>query len=408
MSVRALLAATLLLLASAVPGAAARTEAPAQTPGVTATTILLGGTAPLSGPAAAFASTATGANAYFKYVNARGGVHGRKIVYKVVDDAYDPARTVQATRELVQQDKVLAIFNSFGTENSLAVRPFLNQLRVPQLFVGSGASAIGEGYRTDPWTIGYVPSFIGEGAIYGRNIARTRPRARLAVLYEKSAYGRDLLRGLRRGLAGKARVVATQTHESTDADVSAQVAALRSSRADTLLLFTTPQYVIQSFITANKLAWRPQFYVTLASIEPTIMRIATLSAGARATAGAISMAFLKDPSNPRWARDRGVRLYRQIMRRHYPQGRVTDLYNLYGMAVAHTMVHTLRKAGRNVTRAGLLRAATHLSQRDNPFLLPGVAVRTTPRSYYPIAKAQLYRYRRGRWQPFSGLLGARG
>ena len=399
------LAAAAALAALVVPGAGA---GPQQTPGVTATTILLGGTAPLSGPAAAFAGVANGANAYFRYVNARGGVNGRRITYKIVDDAYEPARTVQATRELVERDRVFAIFNSFGTANSLAVRPYLNQLRVPHLFLGTGVSEIGEGFRRYPWSIGYVPSFVGEGAIYGRNVARTRRGARIAVLYENSEYGRDLLTGLRRGLAGRARIVATQTHAPTDPDVNSQVAALRASQATVLMLFTTPLYVIQSFIGTNKLGWRPQIYVSSPSVEPSIMRTATLSAGARATEGAISMAYLKDPTNPRWARDRGVALYRTVMRRHYPQGRVTDLYNLYGMAVAFTMTDALRRAGRNLTRVGLLRAATHLDERNNPFLLPGVAVRTSPTSYYPIAKAQLYRYRRGRWQPFSGLLGARG
>ena len=400
-----MLAVAVAVAALVVAGAAAR---PAQTPGVTSTTILLGGTAPLSGNAASFASVAHGANAYFRYVNARGGVNGRRIVYKVVDDAYDPARTVQETRELVQQDKVFAIFNSFGTANALAVRPFLNQLKVPHLFLGTGVSEIGSGYRRYPWSMGYVPSFVGEGAIYGRNIARTRPRARIAVLYESSEYGRDLLAGLRRGLAGKGRIVATQTHAQTDPEANSQLAALRTSRADVLMLFTTPLYVIQAFIQTAKLGWRPQVYVSSPAVEPSIMRTATLSAGPRATEGAISMAYLKDPTNPRWAGDRGVRLYRTIMRRHHPQGRATDLYNLYGMAVAYTMVDALRRAGRNLTRQSLLRAATHLNEKDNPFLLPGIVVRTSPRSYHPITKAQLYRYRKGRWQPFSGLLGARG
>jgi branched-chain amino acid transport system substrate-binding protein len=400
----------LVLLAAlvlAVPAASARTKAPTQTPGVTPTTVLLGGTVPLSGPAAAFGTLAPGANAYFKYVNARGGVHGRKIVYKYVDDGYEPARTVQATRELVQQDGVFALFGSVGTENNLAVRPFLNQLKVPQLFVGDGSSNIADPRRY-PWTMGYLPSYVGEGAMYGRNLARTKPQARIAVLVENSALGKDLLAGLRRGLGGKGRIVATESHSPIDPDVNSQIASLRSSRADTLVLFTTPQYVIQSFIGINKLGWRPQVFVSSISIEPTVMRIATLSTGKRTTDGAISMAWLKDPTNPRWTRDRGVRLYGQIMRRYHPEGRLSDVYHYAGMSFAFTMVNALRRAGRNLTRAGLLRAATHLQETDNPFLLPGITVQTSPTNYYPISKAQLYRYRSGRWQPFSGLLGARG
>jgi len=394
-------------IAIAVPAASARPERPAQTPGVTATTILLGGTVPLSGPAAAFGALAPGAKAYFDYVNARGGVNGRRITYKYVDDGYEPARTVQATRELVQQDGVLALFGSVGTENNLAVRAFLNQLKVPQLFVGDGSSQIASPKRY-PWTMGFLPSYVGEGAIYGRNLARTRPKARIAVLVESSALGKDLLAGLRRGLGGKGKIVAVEGHSPIDPDVASQIASLRSSRADTLMLFSTPQYVIQSFIAANKLGWRPQIFVNSISIEPTVMRTATLSTSKRVTEGAISMAWLKDPTNPRWAKDRGVLLYRQIMRRHYPEGRLTDVYNYAGMAFAFTMVDALRHAGRNLTRASLLRAATHLNETDNPFLLPGVAVNTSPAGYYPITKAQLYRYRDGLWQPFSGLLGARG
>ena len=402
------LAALVLLAALAVPGAHARTDAPRAVPGVTATTILLGGTFPLSGPAAAFGTLGPGANAYFQYVNARGGVNGRKIELRMLDDGYEPARTVQLTRQLVQEEGVFAVFASVGTANNIAVRPYLNQARVPQLFVGDGSSVLGSGFRRYPWTMGYLPSYIGEGAIYGRNIARTRPGARIAVLAENSPLGDDWVKGLRRGLAGKARIVKVQKHAPTDTDVRSQMAVLRGTRASVLLLLTTPQYVIQGFIELNRLGWRPRTYVSSISIEPSVMKIATASTNARTTEGAMSMVWLKDPTNPRWATDKGVRLYRQIMAAHCPGCRASDVYHYAGMAFAYTMVDALRRAGRDLTRESLLRAATHLNERDNPFLLPGVAVRTSPTNYYPISKAQLYRYRKGRWQPFSGLLGARG
>jgi branched-chain amino acid transport system substrate-binding protein len=398
------LAAAALLALLVLPSAAAR---PAAEPGLTPTTVLLGATVPLSGPAAAFGALAPGAKAFFDEVNARGGVNGRTIVFTYYDDGYDPARTVQLTRQLVQQDGVFAIFGSVGTANNLAVRPFLNGLQIPQLFVGDGSVDIAQPRRY-PWTMPYLPSYLGEGAMYGRNLARTKPNARIAVLVEASPLGEGLLAGLKRGLGRKGRVVATERHAPTDVDVNAQIASLRGSRADTLLLFTTPGYVIQTFIQLNKLAWRPQVIVNSISIEPTVMRTASLSTNARTTEGAISMAWLKDPTNPRWSKDAGVRLYRTIMAKHYPEGRLTDLYNYAGMAFAFTMVDALRRAGRDLTRAGLLRAATHLDERDNPFVLPGVSIETSPTSYYPITKAQLYRYRAGRWQPFSGLLGARG
>ena len=402
----AVAAALLAALAGSVAHASPR-EAQAD-PGVTKTTITLGGTAPLTGIAAAFGTVAPGANAYFKYVNARGGVHGRKIVYKYLDDAYEPARTIQATRELVEQHKVFAIFSSLGTANGLAVRPYLNERKVPQLFQGDGSSELANGRKRYPWSIGYLPSYVGEGAIYGRNIARTKPNAKIAVVHEDSPYGRDLLAGLKRGLAGKAKILAIESHSPTATDINSQIAQLKSSGADTLMIFTTPTFAIQAFISTNKLGWRPRIYVSAISIEPTIMKIATLSAGRQATEGAISMVFLKDPTNPRWAKDRAVKLYREIMRRYHPSGKPSDVYHYYGMAVAFTMVDVLRKAGPNPTRAKLLRAATHLRETNNPFLLPGIVVSTSPANYYPMSKGQLYRYRDGRWQPFSGLLGARG
>lgn len=395
------LAVAVLALAF-VPGAGAEAV-----PGVTPTTILLGSTVPLSGPATAFGAVAPGAEAYFKYVNSKGGVHGRKIVFKYLDDGYEPARTVQLTRQLVQEDEVLAIFGSVGTANNLAVQPFLNAAKVPQLFVGDGSNALSGKPAKYPWTIGYLPSYVGEGAIYGRNLLRIAPRARIAVLQEDSPLGADLLAGLKRGLAGKGRIVGTEKHAPIDADVASQIAALRATGADTLTLFTTPLVFVRAAIALNKIGWHPRLYVNSVSIEPTIMETARLSSGT-VTQNAISMVWLKDPTNPRWARDPGIKLYRRLMARYLPRARPSDVYHYAGMAFAHTMVDALRRAGKNPTRQSLLRAARSVNETDNPFVLPGIAIRTTPTNHFPITKAQLYRYRNGRWQPFSGLLGARG
>ena len=229
------------------------------TPGVTSNQILIGGTVPLSGNASAFGTVGPGANAYFKYINAHGGVYGRKIKYIWRDDGYDPSRTLEQTRELVQQDKVFAIFNTVGTEHNVAIRAYLNAVKVPQVFGGTGASIIARGYKKYPWTMGYLPSFVGEGAIYGRYVVKHRPKARIAVLYENSDYGRDLLKGLERGLGKKrSRIVAKTTYEVTDSDVGSQIARLRSSKADTFMLFALPLQAIQSFVHADKLKWRPR------------------------------------------------------------------------------------------------------------------------------------------------------
>ncbi|HEY8844967.1 MAG TPA: ABC transporter substrate-binding protein [Gaiellaceae bacterium] len=378
------------------------------TPGVTPTEVLLGGTVPLSGPASPFGVVGPGANAYFKYVNAHGGVNGRKIRYLYRDDGYDPSKTIDRTRELVQQDKVFAIFNSVGTEHNLAIRGYLNAAKVPQLFVGTGASAIGRRPNAYPWTIGYLPSFEGEGAIYGRYVVAHTPRARIAVLYEDSDYGKDLLNGLRRGLGKHAsQIVANASYEVTDTDVNSQIAKLRRSKADTFMLFALPTQAIQAFLYAYKLGWQPRIFVSAVSIEPTVMSIARTNTKGKETNGSLSVSFLKDPTSPVWAKDPATRLYRSIMKRYYPGGRASDVYNFYGMAVAFSMVDALRHAGRNLTRESLLRAATHMDERKNPFLLPGIAVKTSPSNYFPITRAKMVRYVGTRWVLFGSLVSAR-
>jgi hypothetical protein len=391
----------------AAAAAALALGAPTATPGVTPTTITLGGTIPISGPAAAYASVGKGADAYFKYVNSKGGVHGRKIVYKYLDDEFKVSQTILLTRQLVEQDNVLAIFNSIGTEHALAIRSYLNDRKVPQLFVGSGVSKLATEHRKYPWSMGYLPSFAGEGAIYSRYIAGHEPKARIAVLYENSDFGKDMLNGLRRGLGTKRKIVATQSYEIADTDISSQMARLKSSRADTLMLFATPQFAIFGYVGAFRLGWHPRVYVTSVSISPDIMKISRFATSQKEVEGSISIAFVKDPTSKLWAKDRTVRLYKSVLARFLPSAKPDDVFNYYGMAVAYTMVNTLRKAGRNPTRESVLRAATHLDE-VNPFLLPGVRIKTSPNDYYPMDKVKLARYHGTHWQFFGNLVGARG
>ena len=375
------------------------------TPGVTSSTITIGGTVPLNGPASAFGSVGRGADAYFRYVNSRGGVNGRKIVYKYLDDGYEVPQTILLTRQLVEQDKVLAIFNTVGTEHALAIRSYLNDQKVPELFVGSGVSRIATEHRKYPWTMGYLPSFRGEGVVYGRRIAATAPRSKIAVLYENSDFGKDLLDGLRRGLGGKAKIVATQSYEIADTAIDSQMARLRASKANTQMLFATPKFAIFGYVGAARLGWDPQIYVSSVSPSPDVMKIARLSAP-RQVNGSMSIAFVKDPTQKIFAKDKTVRLYHSILNRFMPSAKFLDVYNYYGMAVAYTMVDTLRHAGKSPTRASVLRAATHLDE-PNPFLLPGVRIKTSPNDYYPIDKARLIRYANGHWI-FGKLVNAQG
>jgi branched-chain amino acid transport system substrate-binding protein len=374
------------------------------TPGVTSKQILIGGTTPLSGPASAYASVATGADAYFKYVNDHGGVFGRSVKYKYVDDAYDPSQTIQKTRDLVQNDKVFAIYNTLGTEQNLAVRSYLNQLKVPQLLVASGASTWGKDSKKYPWTIGYQPSYLGEGAIYGRYIAKTRPKARIGVLYQNDDYGKELVAGLQRGLGKRAKlIVSKQGYDITDTDVKSQIARLKSSKADTLMVFATPKFAIQSYSSARQLGWRPLVFVNAVASASNTMTIAALASSKRQTEGSISIAFLKDPINPRWAGDTAVKLFRTILKKYNGGQGLTDVYNVYGMSSAFTLVDALRHAGKNPTRASVMRAITHLNERNNPFVMPGITVRTTSADHFPIGQARLERYHDGHWVYFGAL-----
>ena len=398
---RLALAGAFLLLLAATASAATNGD-----PGVTSKTIVLGGTVPLSGEAAAFGSVGPGAKAYFAYVNAKGGVNGRKIDYRFLDDGYNPATTVERTRKLVEQDKVFAIFNSIGTDTNLAVRPYLNAQKVPQLFAGDGSDALAQP-RTYPWTMGLLPSYRGEGAVYGRTLAKTRPTAKIAVLFENTDLGKDMARGLSRAIAGKGpKIVASESYEYTTSDVASQIANLKASGADTLMLFATPKFMIQGIVAAHKLGWRPQVVIASVSIEPGIMTIARTNAP-ELTKGALSIAFLKNPNDPVWAKDPVTALYRQILKKYAPSAKPTDVYNWYGMTAAWTMVATLKQAGPKLTRAGLLKAAQHLNVENNPFLLPGIAIRTSPTNYFPLANVYLYRYDNAQWVRASALLPAR-
>ncbi|HET7759502.1 MAG TPA: ABC transporter substrate-binding protein [Gaiellaceae bacterium] len=389
-----------LALATAASGAASET-------GVTSTQVLIGGTTPLSGPASAYQSVAKGAAAYFAYVNAKGGVNKRKINYIYKDDAYDPSQTVNATRELVSQDKVFAIFNSLGTDQNLATRAYLNALKIPQLFVASGATTFGSDYKQYPWTIGYQPNYRAEGTIYGRYIVKHQPTARIGVLYQNDDYGKDLLGGLQRGLGSKAGLVKSkQSYNVDDPDVQSQIAKLKAAKVNTLMVFATPKFAIQAYVYARKLSWKPLVYMNAVSSAANIMGLSTAATNKKQTEGTISIVFLKDPTDPAWRNNSGMKLYRSIMKK-YKGGNPNDVYAVYGMSVAHTFVAALQKAGKNPTRAGIMKAAGSLNITNDPFLLPGIAVKTSASDHFPLDQAKLQRYHNGHWVAFGGLFRVR-
>jgi branched-chain amino acid transport system substrate-binding protein len=393
---------SIVVAAVCVTAAGAR---PLGVPGVTATEIRLGSSVPLSGEAQDAGNVARGADAYFKYVNAKGGVLGRKIAFKYLDDGYDPARALSNTVRLVQQDQVFAMFSPLGTNSNLAIRKFLNQQGVPQLFVGSAATTFGRDYRQYPWTIGYLPPFSAEGELYGKYILAHVKRPRVAVLYQDDEDGHDLLAGLRKGLgANTGAIVGKVGYKPTTADVQPQIAQLKASNANVFCIFAFGKFALQAFNGMAHVGWKPLTLVNGVSTASTLMS----SVPQKAANGAVAIVFGKDPANPMWRHDRGIKLFRQILKR-YGGGNIgpsdlDDGYFVAGMATAYTMVDALKKAGRNLTRQSVMRAATHLNERGNPFVLPGAVVRTTPTLRFPLTQVRLQRWTAGAWRPFGRLL----
>jgi len=401
MRLRSTLVATALAVAVAAPLALAGSSAD---PGVTSTTIVLGGTSPLTGPAASYASVARGAKAYFDSVNAKGGVSKRRIEYEIVDDAYNPALTVQGVRRLVEQDEVFAVFNTLGTESNLAIRDYLNQMKVPQLFAASGATTWGRDAAKYPWTIGFQPSYAAEGFVYGRYVAQTMKKAKIAVLFQNDDYGKDLLGALRSGLGRSgSKVVAAEPYQVTSPDVGSQIAKLKASGANVLAIFATPTFAIQAYVFANRLGWKPKVIVNGVSGTSNIMALASEGGKNKVVEGSITTNVLKDPTDPRWKNDAGMKLYRSLMAKYAKGANVNDVYHVYGMAVGYETVGLLRRLGANPTRAGLMKAARSMSDPRNPFLITGIAVNTGPGDNFPVQQGQLQRWTNGRWVPFGGI-----
>ncbi|HEY5661931.1 MAG TPA: ABC transporter substrate-binding protein [Gaiellaceae bacterium] len=396
----------LCVLAAAVMTTAAGAR-PLATPGVTSTQITIGSSVPLSGEAAIAGNVARGIDAYFNYVNAKGGIFGRKLKFVYLDDGYDPGRAVNNTIRLVQQEQVFAMFSSLGTSNNLAVRKLLNDAKVPQLFVSSGATTFGRDYKQYPWTIGYIPPYSEEGAIYGQYIVKRIKKPRIAVLYQNDDYGRDLYGGLRRGLGKKASAIVSKVaYDPSSADVQPQVTQLKASKANVFMIFAFGKFSLQAFNAVSKLGWKPQIFVNDVSAASALMTAVPQNAAN----GSISIVFGKDPAAPAWRRDKGVRLFQSILKQYGSNIGPRDLQDGYytaGMATAYTMVDVLKKAGRNLTRDGVMRAATHLTEKGNPFVLPGIVIHTTPTSRFPLTQVKLQRWSARAWHPFGKLLSLR-
>lgn len=395
--------AALALVAAVTAAIGARTA----DPGITSTSIKIGGTFPLSGPASPYGTIPQAEKAYFDWFNARGAINGRKIDFTFYDDGYDPSQTVPLTQKLVEQDKVFAVFNSLGTAPNLAVRTYLNQKQIPHVLLATGDSYWGAQYKRFPWTIGFQPSYPGEGKIYGQFIQSKVPQAKIGVLMQNDAYGKNYLAGLRAGLgkAGAEKIIAVEPFDVTAPDVTQQMLKLKASGANVLVDFATPTPTVKALVTATKIGWHPQaIFVNSVSASPLIM-INAARAGADIS-GAIATTYLVDPLNPAEADLAGVKLYKAIMGQYYPKGNIADTNNVYGMAAAWTIIYALQRAGNPPTRAGLMRALTHLNTKANPFLFKGISLSTSATDHFPMEQQTLIRWQGGAtggWVPFGRL-----
>jgi len=399
----------------AIPSAFAKSDLATADPGITARTITIGGSFPLTGPASSYAPIPASMKAYFSYINARRGpdgkrgIYGRQIVFKYYDDGYNPVNSVQLARKSVQEDKVFAIVGTLGTEVNQAVQPYLNSSKVPHVLVSTGASDFGKDYKKYPWTIGWQPDYIAEGRLYGLDLAK-KPSAKIAILYQNDSYGKDYLVGFKSALGtqkSKTQIVGEEAFEVTSPSPSSQLAKLKASGANTLVIFVTPRPTIQTYAIIRALGWKPdQIYVNSVSATDTFMTVAVGASSAATVNGSISAQYLKYPSQPEFANDATVKQYLALMAKYNPRGKVTDSLNFYGFAKAHTFVRAMYKAGRNPTRAGLMRALLSFNEAS-PFLLPGSRLKTSATDHFIISHQRLMTFNSGLWAGSGALTDGR-
>jgi branched-chain amino acid transport system substrate-binding protein len=371
-------------------------------PGASDTVIKIGQTMPYSGPASAYATIGKVQAAYFAKVNEEGGINGRKIEFISLDDGYSPPRTVEVTRRLVEQERVLLLFQTLGTPTSTAVHQYMNSRKVPQLFVSSGATKWNDPKRF-PWTMGWQANYQTELQIYARHILRERPAARIAVLYQNDDFGKDALKGLKDGLGASAAsmIVAEASYEVSAPTVDSQVVQLKSSGADVFVNIATPKFAAQAIRKAYDLGWKPLQYLnnSAQSVAAVLM-----PAGLERSRGIVTSIYNKDPSDPRWARDDGMAQWRSFMNRYYPGGSQDDILNVYGYAAARALVQVLKQCGDNLTRENVMREAANLKNFETGTEMPGIRINTSPSSFAPMQDLQLVRFDGRTWVSFGEVI----
>jgi ABC-type branched-subunit amino acid transport system substrate-binding protein len=370
-------------------------------PGASDTEIKIGNIMPYSGPASSYGVIGKTEEAYFRKINAEGGINGRKINFITYDDAYSPPKAIEQARKLVESDEVLLIFQPLGTPSNSATQKYMNSKKVPQLFVATGATKWGDP-KNFPWTMGWQPNYQSEGRIYAKYVLDHLPNAKIAVFWQNDDAGRDQVKGLRDGLGAKASmIIADKSYEVSDPSIDSQIVALHDSGADTFFTWAAPKGAAQAIRKVGELGWKPTFF--LANVSTSVAGVLK-PAGLENAKDIISTAYLKDPTDPTWKDDPGVKAWQAFMDKYYPEGDKLNSNNIYGYAVAQTMVQVLKQCGDNLTRENVMKRAASLKDFSSEVLLPGIKVNTGPDDFFPIEQMQLMKFNGQAWELFGDVI----
>jgi ABC-type branched-subunit amino acid transport system substrate-binding protein len=370
-------------------------------PGVTDTEIKIGNIMAYSGPASSYGTIGKAESAYYKMINDQGGINGRKINFISYDDAYTPPKTVEMARKLVEEDNVLLIASPLGTPGNSAIWHYMNEKKVPQLFVSTGATKWDDP-KGHPWTIGWQPNYQSEGRIYAAYILKTKPDAKIAVLYQNDDFGKDYLKGVKDGLGDKAKMVVNESpYETTDPTVDSLVVGMKAAGCDTFVNCGIPKFAAQAIRKAAEIEWKPLHI--LASVGNSVA--ATLKpAGLENAKDIVSDFYLKDPTDPQWQNDPGYKDWVAFMDKYYPEGDKTDAGNVTGPSLSATMVQVLKQCGDDLTRESVMKQVASLKDFSVPLLLPGIKINTTPTDFAPIKQVQMGKFDGQRWSLFGELI----
>jgi branched-chain amino acid transport system substrate-binding protein len=370
--------------------------------GATDSEIKIGHINPYSGPASAYGLIGKTIAAYFNKVNAEGGINGRKINFISYDDGYSPPKAVEQARKLVESDEVLLIFQSLGTPSNTAIQKYMNAKKVPQLFVATGATKWGDP-QNFPWTMGWQPSYQGEGRIYAKYILDTHPNAKIGILYQNDDYGKDYVKGLKDGLGQKAAsmIVSEQPYETSDPTVDSQIVNLKASGADVFFNVTTPKFAAQAIKKAAEIDWKPVHLLN--NVSQSVGSVLK-PAGLDNAKGILSSYYLKDATDPAWKDDAGYKDWLAFMGKYFSDGDKTSSFTVYGYAVAQTLVQILQQCGDNLTRENVMKQAANLRNLKLGMLLPGITINTSPTDFYPIEQMQMQRFTGERWESLGPII----